>query len=73
MWTRIFAFALLAVILAALGACSTLHDYGIGGPPLLYCRDGQAVIDDRIAGPDAARLSVVRSFPDGDVICRGGA
>ncbi len=68
---RVIAFALLCAILAALASCSTLHPYGIGGEPLLYCRNGEAVIDDRIAGPDTARLSIVRRFPDGDSQCKG--
>jgi hypothetical protein len=63
------------LILAAclLAGCSTLNRYGIGGEPLLYCRKGQAVIDDRIAGPDQARLAIVRRFKDGDALCAGGA
>lgn len=52
-----------------LAGCGTLNDLGIGGAPLLYCRGGKAVIDDRIAGPDEARLSVVRIFKDGDALC----
>jgi hypothetical protein len=59
------------LILAAclLAGCSTLNRYGIGGEPLLYCRKGQAVIDDRIAGPDQARLAFVRRFKDADALC----
>lgn len=53
-----------------LSACSTMRDLGIGGPPLLYCRKGVAVIDDRIAGPDEARVSVIRRFEDGDALCK---
>ena len=68
---RLAAFALLALVLLALSSCATLHPYGIGGEPLLYCRAGEAVIDDRIAGPDAARLSIVRRVPDGDSQCQG--
>jgi hypothetical protein len=58
----------LAVLL--LSGCSTLNRYGIGGPPTLYCRKGEAVIDDRLAGPDNARLSLVRRFADGDGLCK---
>lgn len=63
--------AALAFVLAILllSGCSTLNRYGIGGEPLLYCRKGEAVIDDRIAGPDSARVSVVRRFEDGDGLC----
>lgn len=60
-------FLLLA---GSLAGCSTLNEYGVGGEPLLYCRKGEAVIDDRIIGPDQARLAVVRRFPDGDSICK---
>jgi hypothetical protein len=63
--TLLAAFALL------LPGCSTLNDYGIGGEPLLFCRKGQAVLDDRIVGPDEARVSVVRRFKDGDGLCKG--
>lgn len=58
---------LLCVFLAG---CSTLEGAGIGGEPKLYCRKGEAVIDDRIVGPDRARFSVVRRFKDGDPLCR---
>jgi len=50
------------VILAAipLSGCSTLADYGIGGPPALMCDQKQrALLDDRLVGPDQARLSLV--------------
>lgn len=58
----------LAAIL--LSGCSTLADYGIGGPPALMCDQRQrALLDDRIAGPDQARLSLVRRFEDGDRLC----
>lgn len=56
--------------LALLAGCSTINGLGIGGEPLLYCRGGKAVIDDRIIGPDQARLAVVRRFADGDQLCR---
>lgn len=50
-----------------LPACSTLNDYGIGGPPALYFdTKGRAVLDDPLIGSGAVRLSVVRRFPDGD-------
>jgi hypothetical protein len=62
------ALTLLATLLLA--GCSTLNRYGIGGAPQLHCRGGQAVLDDRIAGPDEARLSIVRRFADGDALCR---
>lgn len=63
----------LAIFLAALllPGCSTLNDYGIGGKPELQCRDGRAVLDDRLVGSDEVRLSVVRRFPDGDRLCPG--
>lgn len=63
---------LAAVIASALllPACSTLNEYGIGGPPLMFCRNGLAYIDDRIAGPDGARVSVIRRFEDGDELCK---
>lgn len=61
------AILLLAAVL--LSACTTLNRYGIGGEPLLYCRAGQAVIDDRIVGPDQSRLAFVRRFKDGDGLC----
>lgn len=62
----------LMIILAAalLAGCSTLADYGIGGPPALVCAKGQALIDDRLVGPDAARLSIVRRFADADALCQ---
>ena len=61
---------LILLALLPLAACSTLNRYGIGGEPLLYCRKGQAVLDDRLAGPDGVRLSVVRRFADGDALCK---
>ena len=54
----------------ALSGCSTLNNLGIGGPPGLLCnRKGEAVIDDRLFGPDAARLAINRRFADGDPLC----
>jgi hypothetical protein len=64
--TRRIALILVGLTLAG---CSTLNSYGIGGEPMIYCRKGQAVIDDRIVGPDGARLSLVRRFADGDALC----
>jgi hypothetical protein len=59
---------LLAVLL--LSGCSTLNRYGIGGAPLRMCDSaGRLWIDDRIVGPDGARLSVMRRFADGDALC----
>lgn len=64
-----------AMILAALllSGCSTLNEYGIGGEPLIYCRHGEAVLDDRIAGSDNVRLSVVRRAKDADALCKTAA
>jgi hypothetical protein len=62
--------AALFVLLLLFSGCSTLNRYGIGGEPLLYCRKGEAVIDDRLIGPDTARVSVVRRFTDGDALCK---
>lgn len=54
-----------------LPGCSTLADYGIGGPPALMCDQQKlAVIDDRLVGPDQMRLSLVRRFKDGDSLCK---
>jgi uncharacterized protein YceK len=65
-------FVVVCIVLAVvlLSGCSTLNRYGVGGEPLLYCRKGEAVIDDRLIGPDTARVSVVRRFADGDALCR---
>jgi uncharacterized protein YceK len=65
-------FIVVCIVLAIvlLSGCSTLNRYGIGGEPLLYCRRGEAVIDDRLIGPDTARVSVVRRFTDGDALCK---
>lgn len=59
----------VGLVLLAMSGCSTLNSYGIGGPPKLMCSAGLAEIDDRIAGSDAVRLSVVRRFADGDKLC----
>jgi len=62
---------LLTLAAILLSGCSTLAEYGIGGPPALMCDQKQrALLDDRIAGPDQARLSLVRRFEDGDPLCR---
>lgn len=63
--------ALLAISAAALAGCETLANYGIGGPPALMCRKGKAEIDDRLVGPDNARLSIIRRFADADPLCKG--
>jgi hypothetical protein len=69
--SRVIVFAVCVILaLFLLSGCSTLNKYGIGGPPTLYCRKGEAVIDDRLAGPDTARLSLVRRFADGDPLCK---
>lgn len=60
----------LLLCVALLVGCSTLNEYGIGGVPLIYCRQGAAVLDDRIVGPDSARLSFVRRLKDGDALCK---
>lgn len=56
---------------AALSACSTLNNYGIGGEPLLVCksRDATAFLDDRVLGSVAVHGSLVRRFADGDSLC----
>ena len=58
-----------ALVLWLVTGCSTLNRYGIGGPPRLMCSADGALLDDRIAGPDAVRLSLVRRFVDGDRLC----
>ena len=63
--------AVRALILAlALSGCSTLESVGVGGEPRIYCRQGEAVLDDRLLGPDHARLSVVRRIMDADPLCQ---
>lgn len=66
----VLAPALLVLIL--IPGCSTLAGYGIGGPPELLCdrQEKTAQIDDRIAGSDGVRLSVVRRFKAGDDLCK---
>lgn len=62
-------YLVLALAILASG-CAQLQEYGIGGEPALMCdRKSQAHIDDRIVGPDQARLSFVRRFKDGDALC----
>jgi hypothetical protein len=61
----------IAALALALTGCAQLQKYGIGGEPVLMCdREKTAHIDDRIAGPDQARLSLVRRFKDGDPLCK---
>ena len=60
---------LIVALSLLLPACTTLHDYGIGGPPRQVCRDGKAHIDDKLAGSDSAWLSIMRRFKDGDAGC----
>lgn len=62
--------AVMTLVAVLLSGCSTLERYGIGGAPLIFCRQGVAVIDDRIAGPDSARLSLVRRIKDADALCK---
>jgi len=66
----LIVLALAVLVLFLLSGCSTLNKYGIGGPPKLMCANGQADIDDRIAGSDEVRLSLVRRFTDGDKVCK---
>lgn len=63
------ALGLLIGILTLCMGCSTVNEYGIGGPPALLCGKGAAYIDDKLAGSDAVRLSLVRRFEDGDKLC----
>ena len=64
--------ALAALALLLLSGCSTLANYGIGGPLTILCREGKAEAEDRIAGSDQARLSVMRRIKDADRLCGGG-
>jgi hypothetical protein len=66
---RPLRLAAAGLTLLLLPACSTLNRYGIGGDPLLTCRKGEASIDDKLVGTDAARLTVLRRFKDGDALC----
>ena len=52
-----------------LPACSTLNNYGLGGPPRQACMDAKAYIDDKLIGSDGVRLSLMRRFKDGDGSC----
>lgn len=58
-----------ALLLALASGCSTLHEYGIGGPPQLFCRQGEGWIGDPLLGSEAARLGTWRRFPDADELC----
>ena len=60
---------LAAIALCVLSGCSTLADYGIGGPLTILCREGKAEAEDRIVGSDQARLSVMRRLKDADALC----
>jgi hypothetical protein len=63
--------ALLILAAVALGGCSTLNKYGIGGPPKLGCNvsTGQAYLIDPIFGPDEVVIAAVRRFQDVDDKC----
>lgn len=63
------ALGLVIGFLTLCAGCSTVHEYGVGGPPALLCGKGAAYIDDKLAGSDAVRLSLVRRFEDGDKLC----
>ena len=63
---------ILAALALLLSGCSTLADYGIGGPLTILCREGKAEAEDRIAGSDQARLSVMRRLKDADRLCVEG-
>lgn len=71
---RILPYLLVAVFvvlsLAMCSGCTTVAEYGIGGPPRNVCAGQQSYINDRIAGTDNVSLSVVRRFQDGDNLCR---
>jgi hypothetical protein len=62
---------LAILLLTSLAGCSTLNGLGIGGEPRLMCsfRDGRAYIDDKLAGTDKVRGSVLRAFEDGASLC----
>ena len=61
--------AITLALALSLAGCDTLNSFGIGGEPALVCAKGVASIDDRIAGSDRVRVSVVRRFRDGDKLC----
>ena len=61
--------ALILLAAVFLTGCGTLNSLGIGGEPELTCAKGAASIDDRIAGSDRVRVSVIRRFRDGDKLC----
>jgi hypothetical protein len=64
------ALGLMVGLLTLCVGCSTVNSYGIGGPPALLCGDKRAYIDDKLAGSDELRLSLVRRFKDGDPLCK---
>ena len=61
--------ALLILAAALLAGCSTMAEFGIGGDPLVFCRNGQAFLDDSLLGSDQARLTVMRRLKDADATC----
>jgi hypothetical protein len=63
------ALGLVIGILTLCMGCSTINQYGVGGPPALMCGKGLAYVDDKLAGSDEVRLSLVRRFTDGDPLC----
>lgn len=68
---RTILIALACAAAFSLAACDTLHSAGIGGEPTLFCRarDGTGHLEDKVAGPDSARVAVNRRFRDGDLTC----
>ena len=60
------------LILAAglLTGCSTLNEFGIGGPPGLIDISGKAYIDDRLLGSDENYISLIRRFKAGDALVK---
>lgn len=68
-WHLLLAFVLGILAMCASG-CTTVAEYGIGGPPKAMCAAERSYINDRIAGTDNVSLSVVRRFEDGDRLCR---
>ncbi len=63
----------IAILAAALllPGCSTLNEYGIGGPPGPVWRGGKAHIEEKVAGSDGVWLTLMRRFHDGDRLCAG--
>ena len=74
-FARALPALLLALTLPLLAACESLNAFGVGGEPELLChrRTGQARIDDKLLGPQAAHISVVRRFRDADELCAAPA